>query len=80
MPDARKPPDARELVLDVLLEKVARERYPSVSMLDFIETLLQPDEVPIYVRILMRKVRREAFPSIPMLQRITALAEESAGR
>jgi hypothetical protein len=74
MPDSRKPRDARELLLDTLLEKVANERFPSVSMLDLIESLLRPDEVQIYVRILLRKVRRETYPSIPMLRRIAALA------
>jgi hypothetical protein len=75
MPDSRKPPDAREMLLDVLLDKVADDRFPSISMLDLIESLLRPDEVQIYVRVLLRKVRRENYPSIPMLRRIAALAE-----
>jgi hypothetical protein len=54
---------------------VADERFPSVSMLDLIESLLRPDEVQIYVRILVRKVRRETYPSIPMRRRIAALAQ-----
>jgi hypothetical protein len=75
MPDSRKPPDAREMLLDMLLDKVADDRFPSISMLDLIESLLRPDEVQIYVRVLLRKVRRENYPSIPMLRRIAALAE-----
>jgi hypothetical protein len=75
MPDSRKAPDAREMLLDVLLDKVADDRFPSISMLDLIESLLRPDEVQIYVRLLLRKVRRENYPSIPMLRRIAALAE-----
>jgi hypothetical protein len=75
MADSRKPPAARELLLDALLDKVAQDRFPSNSMLDLIESLLQPDEIQIYVRVLLRKVRRETYPSIPMLRRIAALAE-----
>jgi|1186.fasta_scaffold686968_2 hypothetical protein len=75
MPDTRKRPDAREMLLDSLLDKVADDRFPSISMLDLIESLLRPDEVPIYVRILLRKVDDEKFPSLPMLRRIAALTE-----
>jgi hypothetical protein len=75
MPDSRKPPDARELLLDALLDKVADERFPSITMLDLIESLLRPDEVEVYVRVLLRKVRRENYPSMPMLRRIAALAQ-----
>lgn len=75
MPDTRNRPDARELLLDTLLEKVADERYPSTTMLDMIESLLNDDEIVIYARILIHKVREERFPSIPVLRRIAALCE-----
>jgi hypothetical protein len=75
MDDSRKPPETREMLLEVLLEKVADERFPSVTMLDLIESLLRPDEVRVYARILLRKVRKETYPSIPMLRRIAALAQ-----
>lgn len=71
----RNRPDAREMLLDVLLEKVSEDRFPSNSMLDLIEQLLRHDEVAVYVRILLRKVRGERFPSLPMLRRIAALCE-----
>jgi hypothetical protein len=72
--DAGKPPDARDLLLDALLDKVAQDRFPSISMLDMIEDLLEPDEVALYARVLLYKVRRDKYPSIPMLRRIAALA------
>ncbi|NIK61615.1 hypothetical protein [Kribbella shirazensis] len=74
MPEARKR-QARELLLDTLFDKVEKDRFPSISMLDMIESLLRPDEVQIYVRLLLRKTRREMYPSIPILRRIAALAE-----
>ncbi|WP_432945617.1 hypothetical protein ACQPXM_06025 [Kribbella sp. CA-253562] len=67
--------NAREMLLDALLDKVWEENYPSVTMLDLIESLLRPDEVPIYAAVLVEKVRDENYPSIPMLRRIAALAE-----
>lgn len=76
MPESRKPSgDVREILLDALLDKVADDRFPSISMLDLIESLLRPDEVEIYVRILLRNVRAENYPSLPMLRRIAALAD-----
>jgi hypothetical protein len=75
MADSRKPRDARELLLDALLDKVADEKFPSVTMLDLIESLLHPDDVQIYARVLVSKVREDRYPSIPMLRRIAALAQ-----
>jgi hypothetical protein len=66
---------AREMLLDVLLEKVAEDTYPSVAMLDLIETLLRPDEVPVYVAVLLRRIEQETYPSIPLLRRLTTFAE-----
>jgi hypothetical protein len=57
------------------LDKVAENRFPSISMLDMIESLLQPDEVDIYVRLLLRRLRDENYPSLPILRRIAELTE-----
>jgi len=38
MPEGRKPPDAREVLMDLLFDKVAEDRFPSLSMLDMIES------------------------------------------
>jgi hypothetical protein len=75
MPEARKPPEAREVLLDLLFDKVAEHRFPSLSMLDMIESQLRPDEVDIYVRLLVRKMRDENYPSVTILRRIAELTE-----
>lgn len=62
--------DVRSSLLQVLLDKVDAEPYPSVTMLNIIESLLQPDEVPDYVEHLVDRVRADNFPSIDMLRRI----------
>ncbi|MFF0267672.1 hypothetical protein [Kribbella sp. NPDC004536] len=74
MPDARTP-DARELLLDMLFEQTARYRFPSLSMLDMIESLLEPDEVDLYARLLLRQMQDENYPSLPVLRRIAALTQ-----
>jgi hypothetical protein len=66
-------PDTRELLLDMLLQRVQEDRYPSVTMLNMAETLLRPEEVPLYVDLLIQRVREDTYPSIPMLKRIAAL-------
>ncbi|MEU8227224.1 hypothetical protein [Kribbella sp. NPDC048915] len=75
MAERRNAPDAREMLLDLLFDKVAEHRFPSVSMLDMIESLLEPDEVDIYVRLLVRRMREENYPSLPIMRRIAALTE-----
>ncbi|GAB3247951.1 hypothetical protein [Arthrobacter pigmenti] len=62
--------DTRSSLLQVLLDKVETEPYPSATMLDFIESLLKPNEVPDYVDQLVERVRADTYPSIDMLRRI----------
>jgi hypothetical protein len=66
--------DPRSEVLNVLLEKVAADTYPSETMLDLIEQLAQPDEIPAYAAILVDKVRADTYPSISMLKRLVELS------
>ena len=64
----------REVLFEVLLEKIGADRFPSTTMLDMAESLMQrPDEIGRYVTILIERVQAERFPSIPMLQRLQAL-------
>lgn len=62
--------DARSSLLQALLDKVEAEPYPSATMLNFIESLLKPDEVPEYLEQLVDRVRADTYPSIDMLRRI----------
>lgn len=63
----------RRALLDALMDTVREDPFPSSTMLDIVESLLQPDEVPVYAELLLDKVRNERFPSIAMLQRLQAL-------
>jgi hypothetical protein len=67
--------DARARLVDLLLEKVAEDLYPSSTMMDFLEELLLPDEVPAYAAVLMEKMRDETYPSVSMMRRLVSLLE-----
>lgn len=66
--------DLHQQVLQVLLEKVEADPFPSVTMLNMIEELLQPEDVVAYTDILLEKIRGDQFPSLDMLARVTAFA------
>ena len=66
--------DVRSELLNNLLGKVKDDPYPSLTMLDMIEELLTPDDVPRYAQILISKVADEQFTSVSMLARIRDLA------
>jgi hypothetical protein len=66
--------DVRGEVVDLLLEKIASDRNPSVTMMNMVEELLAPDDVPAYVAVLMDKVKADRYPSYSMLRRLLALA------
>jgi hypothetical protein len=69
--------EARAWYVNVLLDKVREERYPSATHMTMIEEALasMPQLVPDYMDILLDKVANEKFPSVPMLQRIQGVAE-----
>ena len=66
--------DIRDAVLDLLLEKVDNDRYPSPTMLDDIERILTPWRRDDYAEVLMAKVREDRFPSHDMVERLLRLA------
>jgi hypothetical protein len=65
--------DVRGEIVNLLLEKIASDRNPSVTMMNMVEELLAPDDVPAYVAVLMDKVKTDRYPSYSMLRRLMAL-------
>jgi hypothetical protein len=65
--------DARAQLVATLLQKVQDDLYPSTTMLDLIEQLLTPEEMPTYVVFLQDKIRSEQYPSMPLLMRLAEL-------
>lgn len=66
--------DVRSELLGSLLRKVDNDPYPSITMMNLIEELLTPEDVPRYAQVLLSKVNDEQFPSTSMLARIRDLA------
>ena len=63
----------REEVLDLLLEKIRHDRYPSSTMMDDVERILTPWRREDYADILLEKVRESRYPSRSMIQRLLRL-------
>ena len=55
------------------MSKVDNDPYPSVTMLDTIEELLTPEDVPAYTKLLLKRIFDDEFPSIPMINRLRAM-------
>jgi hypothetical protein len=67
--------DVRGEVVDLLFEKIASDRNPSVTMMNMVEELLAPDDIPAYaVVLLLDKVKTDRYPSHSILRRLIALA------
>lgn len=64
---------ARVQLLRVLMDKVAEENYPSATMMDTIEELMIPQELPVYAQLLVDHIESARFPSIDMIQRLRDL-------
>jgi len=65
--------DVRAELVKQLIHKVDEDPFPSPTMLNQIEALLTPEELPRYARVLMSKVEDEQFPSIDMIKRLAGL-------
>ena len=65
--------DVRGEILELLMGKVANDRFPSSTMMDMIEGMMGPDEIPAYAAILMDKIKADNYPSVPMMRRLMRL-------
>ena len=68
--------------LDVLMERVREDRYPSHQLLDRIEAaLFTPEQVADYAELLLEKIDESWYPSgqlMSRLQRILAFVAQAA--
>jgi hypothetical protein len=62
--------DLHGQILEMLLDKVREDLYPSTTHLDLIEQMLREDEVEEYASILLDKVSGENYPSLDYLRRL----------
>ena len=64
--------DVQGEIVNVLVQKIATDRHPSITMMNLVEDLLAPDDIPAYVGVLMDKVKSEKYPSLSMIRRLMA--------
>jgi hypothetical protein len=66
----------RKRLMDSLLAEIEEVQFPSITMMDRIESALAtPDDVAEYAEVLVKKVEATRFPSISMLNRIDGLLD-----
>ena len=68
--------EARRRYVELLTEKVRRDRFPSVTQMDRIESALTPQTAGDYLEVLLEKVAEDKFPSPTMLGRIENVAAQ----
>lgn len=63
----------RTQLLELLLDKVEQDNYPSSTMLDLIERLATPQDIEEYAEVLMAKIEVDTYPSNALIRRLVAL-------
>ena len=61
---------AHSRYLEVLLERLNADSYPSAELMDRVEILLDREHVDDYLEILFEKVEADRYPSKQLLDRI----------
>jgi hypothetical protein len=65
--------DLHGQILEMLLDKVRDDPYPSTTHLDMIESIMRDDDVESYAEVLLDKVRLDDYPSYDHLNRLIKL-------
>jgi hypothetical protein len=69
-------PSPIERYYDLVLEKIAEDRYPSGELMDRLEAgITGREQLEQYLQVLLDKVERDHYPSKQMLDRVRRLAE-----
>ena len=72
-------PPLQQRYLDLLMERVSEDRYPSHQLLDRIESSFwTPEQLAEYVEVLLDKVDESWYPSHQLLDRIERILHMAA--
>lgn len=70
---------SQERLLEILMERVGSDRYPSPQLLDRIEAAFwTPDQVTEYVDMLLEKIDETWYPSGQLLDRVQRILVATA--
>jgi len=72
--------EARARYVEMLMDRVRKDPFPSVDQLNRIEAALTPSNAGDYIEMLLDKFSRERYPSPPMLDRIENVAAQLPDR
>ena len=67
--------EAQGVFVQLLLEKVRQDRYPSWTQMNLIEESIPQAMIPDYLEVLIEKAAGDTIPSIQMLRRIQRVAQ-----
>jgi len=73
--DRQASEEARAEFVEMLMDKVRDDPFPSRAQLDLLEQSLPPEMVADYARLLMEKAGSEPFPSNEVLSRIQRMTQ-----
>jgi hypothetical protein len=68
--------DAQGWFVQLLMDRVREDPYPSALQLDMIEDTIPDEMVGDYLEILMEKCAGDRWPSVTMLRRIQRVASD----
>lgn len=71
-------PTAHDRYYELVLEKIAADRYPSGELMDRLElALADREQLDAYLHVLLDKIEDDRYPSKQMLDRVLRLATPS---
>ncbi len=68
--------EAQGWMVQMLMEKIRSDRYPSATQMAIVEESLPREMIPDYLEILIEKAGEDRIPSIPLLRRISRIAAQ----
>jgi hypothetical protein len=72
-------PPLQERYFDVLMERVRNDRYPSLQLMDRLESMIYtPDQVTQYVDVLIQKIDETWYPSGQIMNRLERMMRLAA--
>ncbi len=68
--------EAQGWMVQMLMEKIRKDRYPSATQMSIVEESLPQEMIPDYLEILIEKAEQDNVPSVPLLRRISRIAAQ----
>jgi len=66
-------PTLRDRFVELLISRVAKDHYPSGTMMDQIERAMTDEHRDRYVQLLIRRLADDRYPSPDMIRRVASL-------